>query len=75
MFAAGDTAAAACLDGHAVLQSCQHAIPLGKFAGHNAAADLLGRTTQRFNPGPYITCLDPGAVGAVVTTGWTGRCG
>lgn len=70
IFAAGDTAAAVCPDGHAVLQSCQHAIPLGKFAGHNAAAGLLGRATHRFDPGPYITCLDLGEAGAVVTTGW-----
>ena len=70
IFAAGDTAAAVGPDGRTTLQSCQHAIPLGKFAGHNAAADLLGRPPKRFDPGPYITCLDLGAAGAVVTTGW-----
>jgi NADH dehydrogenase len=70
IFAAGDTAAARGPDGHAVLQSCQHAIPLGKFAGHNAAADLLGQPLQPFDPGPYITCLDLGTAGAVVATGW-----
>jgi NADH dehydrogenase len=70
VFAAGDAAAAVCPDGHPVLQSCQHAIPLGKFAGHNAAAGLLGLRAERFDPGPYITCLDLGEAGAVVTTGW-----
>ena len=70
IFAAGDTAAAVCPDGHAVMQSCQHAIPLGKLAGHNAAADLLGVAPKRFDPGPYITGLDLGNAGAVVTTGW-----
>jgi NADH:ubiquinone reductase (H+-translocating) len=70
VFAAGGTAAARSPDGHAVLQSCQHAIPLGKFAGHNAAADLLGQPLRPFDPGPYVTCLDLGAAGAVVATGW-----
>ena len=51
VFAAGDTAAAQDPAGHRVLQSCQHAIPLGKFAGHNAASDLLGRALERFDPG------------------------
>jgi NADH dehydrogenase len=70
VFAAGDTAAAEAPDGHRVLQSCQHAIPLGKFAGHNAASDLLGRPLDRFDPGPYLTCLDLGDAGAVATAGW-----
>lgn len=70
IYAAGDVAAARCPDGHTVLQSCQHAIPLGKFAGHNAVADLLGLPRQAFDPGPYITCLDLGPAGAVLTTGW-----
>jgi NADH dehydrogenase len=70
VFAAGDTAAARGPDGQAVLQSCQHAIPLGKFAGHNAAAALLGQPLQPFDPGPYVTCVDLGAGGAVLTTGW-----
>ena len=29
-------------DGYAILQSCQHAQVTGRFAGHNAAADLAG---------------------------------
>lgn len=70
VFAAGDTAAVSGPDGHQVLQSCQHAIPLGKFAGHNAASDLLGRPLARFDPGPYLTCLDLGRAGAVATAGW-----
>jgi NADH dehydrogenase len=70
VFAAGDTAAAATPDGHPVLQSCQHAIPLGKYAGRNAAADLFGRPLTAFDPGPYLTCLDLGDAGAVATSGW-----
>jgi NADH dehydrogenase len=70
VYAAGDTAAAVAEDGHLVMQSCQHAIPLGKFAGYNAAADLLGLPQAPFAPTPYATCLDLGAAGAVATSGW-----
>ncbi|MFD7406501.1 NAD(P)/FAD-dependent oxidoreductase [Streptomyces sp. NPDC059866] len=70
VFATGDTAAAVAEAGHTVMQSCQHAIPMGKFAGHNVAADVLGLDLAPFAPNPYVTCLDLGAAGAVVTTGW-----
>ncbi|WP_205718623.1 NAD(P)/FAD-dependent oxidoreductase [Actinomadura sp. WMMA1423] len=70
ILAAGDTAAAVAEPGQLVLQSCQHAIPLGKFAGHNAAADLLGLPLAPFAPAPYATCVDLGAAGAVLTSGW-----
>jgi NADH dehydrogenase len=69
VFAAGDTACAEVEAGHVTVQSCQYAIPLGKYAGHNAAADLLGQPAAAFNPEPYVTCLDLGAAGAVFTTG------
>ena len=70
VYAAGDTAAAMVEDGHVTMQSCQHATPLGKFAGHNVAADLLGLPPVAFAPNPYVTCLDLGRAGAVLTTGW-----
>jgi NADH:ubiquinone reductase (H+-translocating) len=70
VFVAGDTAAAAFDDDHAVMQACQHATPLGKVAGYNAAADLLGLPLRQFNPGPYVTCLDLGNAGAIFTRGW-----
>ncbi|MDJ0396234.1 FAD-dependent oxidoreductase [Rhodococcus sp. G-MC3] len=70
IYAAGDTAAATAEPGHTVMQSCQHAVPLGKFAGHNVAADLLGIDQVPFSPDPYVTCLDLGATEAVVTSGW-----
>ncbi|GII97450.1 NAD(P)/FAD-dependent oxidoreductase [Sinosporangium siamense] len=70
VYAAGDTAAAFAEPDQRVLQSCQHAIPLGKFAGHNAAADLLGLEQAVFSPAPYATCVDLGAAGAVLTSGW-----
>ncbi|GAA1597468.1 NAD(P)/FAD-dependent oxidoreductase [Actinomadura kijaniata] len=73
VFAAGDTAAAAFDADHTVMQACQHAVPLGKVAGYNAAADLLGRPLRDFTPGPYVTCLDLGGAGAIFTRGWGRR--
>ncbi len=73
VFAAGDTAAAAFDADHLVMQACQHATPLGKVAGYNAAADLLGRPPRDFTPGPYVTCLDLGAAGGLFTRGWDRR--
>lgn len=70
IYAAGDTAAALVEDGHFAMQSCQHATPFGKFAGHNVAADLLGLEPASFAPNPYVTCLDLGPAGAVLTAGW-----
>ena len=73
VFVAGDTAAAAFDAEHTVMQSCQHATPLGKVAGYNAAADLLDVPLRDFTPGPYVTCLDLGGAGAVFTRGWDRR--
>ncbi|GAA4951148.1 NADH dehydrogenase [Nonomuraea thailandensis] len=70
VFAAGDVAAARFDDDHAVMQACQHATPMGKTAGHNAAADLLGLPPLDFAPAPYVTCLDLGAAGGLYTKGW-----
>ncbi len=70
VYAAGDTAAAVAEPGHVVMQSCQHAVPQGKFVGVNVASDLLGRPRVPFAPDPYVTCLDLGSYGAVLTAGW-----
>jgi NADH:quinone reductase (non-electrogenic) len=70
VFVAGDAAAAAFDADHVVMQACQHATPLGKVAGYNAAADLLGLPPRDFTPGPYVTCLDLGAAGGLFTRGW-----
>jgi NADH dehydrogenase len=70
VFVAGDAAAADGGDGHVVLQSCQHALQLGRFAGENAARDLIGLPTVPYEQPPYITCLDLGRSGAVFTRGW-----
>ncbi|GAA5200880.1 NAD(P)/FAD-dependent oxidoreductase [Rugosimonospora acidiphila] len=73
VFVAGDTAAAAFDAEHTVMQACQHATPLGKVAGYNAAADLLDLPLRDFTPGPYVTCLDLGGAGAIFTRGWDRR--
>ena len=73
VFVAGDTAAAAFDAEHTVMQACQHATPLGKVAGYNAAADLLDVPLRDFTPGPYVTCLDLGGAGGVFTRGWDRR--
>jgi NADH dehydrogenase len=73
VFVAGDAAAAAFDAEHPVMQACQHATPLGKVAGYNAAADLLGVPLRDFTPAPYVTCLDLGAAGGIFTRGWERR--
>jgi NADH dehydrogenase len=73
IFAAGDIACAvADTAGHVTVMSCQHARPMGRFTGHNAACELLGRKAERlpFDAPDYVTVLDLGAWGAVYTTGW-----
>lgn len=71
VFAAGDVALARTDDqGNYALMSCQHAIFMGRFGGHNAVADLLGLPTLEYRQIFYATCLDLGEWGAVYTEGW-----
>jgi NADH dehydrogenase len=71
IFATGDVALAATDgEGHHAMMSCQHAMNLGRFAGHNVAADLLGQATMPYSQPKYVTCLDLGPWGAVFTEGW-----
>lgn len=71
IFATGDTACAMTDDlGHQTLMCCQHAMPLGRFAGHNAAADLIGRPALPYSQERYVTCLDLGPWGAAFCEGW-----
>ncbi len=71
IFATGDAANAATdSNGNRTLMSCQHALPLGRSAGNNAAADLLGAPTLPYVQEAYGTCLDLGPWGAVATQGW-----
>lgn len=73
VFVAGDAATADTGDGHRTLQSCQHALQLGRVAGENAARDLLGLPTVPYTQLRYVTCLDLGRSGAVITRGWERR--
>ena len=71
IFAAGDVAYAASDDiGNFAAMSCQHAISLGRYAGNNVAADLIGVEPMAYSQPKYVTCLDLGAWGAVYTEGW-----
>jgi NADH dehydrogenase len=71
VFATGDAARATCDDvGNYALMSCQHATRMGAFAGNNAAAELLGVPTRPYHQKGYVTCLDLGEAGALLTRGW-----
>jgi len=70
VFAAGDVAHAYVDDAHLAMMSCQHAMPMGRYAGHNAAREILGLPLGSYRQSDYVTCLDLGAAGAVFTTGW-----
>ncbi|MGW7556586.1 NAD(P)/FAD-dependent oxidoreductase [Streptomyces rimosus] len=71
VFVAGDAASAQTDEaGHRTLMSCQHAMPLGRVAGNNAMADLLGVPPAPYAQPRYVTCLDLGPWGAVLTEGW-----
>ncbi|MVV52297.1 NAD(P)/FAD-dependent oxidoreductase [Pseudomonas sp. PB120] len=71
IFATGDVAYAASDDiGNYALMTCQHAIVLGRHAGNNVAAQILGVDPTPYSQPKYVTCLDLGAWGAVYTEGW-----
>ncbi len=70
IFAAGDAARAQVDEQHVALMSCQHAVPMGKHAGYNAARELLGLSVRDYRQPDYVTCLALGDFGAMLTTGW-----
>jgi NADH:ubiquinone reductase (H+-translocating) len=70
VFAAGDVAWAMIDDRHVSVMSCQHGRPMGRFAGHNVVADLLGVPMLPLHIAWYVTVLDLGPWGAVYTEGW-----
>ena len=71
IFVTGDVARAATDDvGNIASMSCQHALSLGRVAGHNAAAELVGLPLHPYSQPKYVTCLDLGAWGAIFTEGW-----
>ncbi|MGY8682201.1 FAD-dependent oxidoreductase [Bradyrhizobium sp. UFLA05-153] len=70
VFAAGDVASSL-VDGlHATVMSCQFARPMGRFAGHNVIADLVGQPLLPLRIDWYVTVLDLGGWGALYTEGW-----
>ncbi|UPJ68167.1 FAD-dependent oxidoreductase [Bradyrhizobium sp. 191] len=70
VFAAGDVASSV-IDGlHPTVMSCQFARPMGRFAGHNVVADLVGLPMLPLRIDWYVTVLDLGAWGALYTEGW-----
>lgn len=71
IFVTGDTVNAATDDaGNQTVMSCQHALSLGRVAGHNAAAELVGLPLHPYSQPKYVTCLDLGPWGALFTEGW-----
>ncbi|MFZ4963794.1 NAD(P)/FAD-dependent oxidoreductase [Pseudomonas gingeri] len=71
VYAAGDVAYAATDElGNVAAMSCQHAISLGRHAGNNVAAELIGVPAKPYSQPKYVTCLDLGTWGAVYTEGW-----
>ena len=72
-FAAGDAASALVDDRHNSVMSCQHARPMGRFAGHNVVCDLVGKPMLPLRIDWYTTILDLGPWGAVYTEGWDRR--
>jgi NADH dehydrogenase len=71
VFATGDAAKVAADGlGNVAPMTCQFAIRLGAFAGHNAAADLLGLPTEPYDQKTYVVCLDLGSSGAIFARGW-----
>lgn len=71
VFATGDVAHASVDEaGHVALMSCQHAMTMGRYAGHNAVCDITGSSLEPYRQERYVTCLDLGAAGAVFTQGW-----
>lgn len=73
VFAAGDIAAAPFDATHSTAMSCQHARPMGRFAGRNVVSDLMDEAMLPLNFGHYATCLDLGPWGSLYTDGWERR--
>jgi NADH dehydrogenase len=73
VFAAGDGAWAMMDEVHASVMSCQHARPMGRFAGHNAVCNLFDQPMLPLRLAWYVTVLDLGPRGAVYTEGWDRR--
>lgn len=73
VYATGDVACAYADDNNMAIMSCQTSRTMGKYAGRNAACDLLSQPSRRYRQPDYTTCLDLGRFGAVFTTGFDRR--
>ncbi|SDR04111.1 NADH dehydrogenase [Rhizobiales bacterium GAS113] len=73
VFAAGDVAWLLVDGVHPSVMSCQHARPMGRFAGHNVVCDLAGHPMLPLQIDWYVTVLDLGPWGALYTHGWERR--
>lgn len=69
VFAAGDCANFPIDGRNDSIMSCQYGRPMGRFCGHNVAADLLGEPLLPLRIDYYVTCVDLGPWGAVYTEG------
>jgi NADH dehydrogenase len=70
IFASGDVAHAKVDGTHSALMACQNSQTMGKYAGRNVAADLLGAPFTKYSQADYTTCLDLGRFGALYTEGF-----
>ena len=70
VFVAGDVAKAKVDPDNYALMSCQHAMPQGKFAGHNAVCTLFSGEMKSYAQPKYLTCIDLGGSNALFTSGW-----
>ena len=70
IFAAGDMARAGAAPGRDTWMSCQHAMPTGRVAGHNAVRRLAGVEPIASTQPMYVTCLDLGGAGGLLAHGW-----
>lgn len=70
VWVAGDAARVGADPEHLALMSCQHAMPQGRQAGANAAAVLAGGVVKNYRQPLYLTCLDLGSAGALLTAGF-----
>jgi NADH dehydrogenase len=69
VWAAGDSARVRVDGEHLAMMSCQQAMPQGRQAGENAAAVVLGLPPGRYTQPLYLTCLDLGSAGGLLTCG------
>jgi NADH:ubiquinone reductase (H+-translocating) len=70
VFAAGDVASARMDRDHLSVMSCQHARPMGRYAGYNVVSDLIDEPMLSLGIPWYVTVLDLGPAGALYTEGW-----